>query len=138
MPHSIEDEYRRRIRIGIGNYQALFRHPEYFTRTSWAMRFSYVSHKVIRWVGPHLLFLSLMASVPLGFSGGWWLAWLVLQGFGWFAAWLAYYLSTRVDLSLPLPLKLLAFLFALNWAFAVASLRYILGRYSGSWGRTAR
>ena len=31
-----------------------------------------------------------------------------------------------------------AFLFALNWAFLVASKRYLGGQYSGTWRRTSR
>jgi hypothetical protein len=39
---------------------------------------------------------------------------------------------------LPGVLSIPAFLFALNWAFLVASIRYASGRYSGSWRRTVR
>ena len=63
-PDEIVDEYHRRVRIGIGNYQALFRHPEYILRTSWATRLAYISHKVLRWLTPHLLLAALTASAP--------------------------------------------------------------------------
>src|SRR5690606_32634509 len=49
-PDSITEEFRRRVRIGIGNFQALFRHPEYLLRTSMGTRFAYFSHKVLRWI----------------------------------------------------------------------------------------
>ncbi len=54
-PPGIDDEFRRRVRIGIGNYQAFFRHPEYWCAPTWRRRFTYLSHKVLRWFTPHLL-----------------------------------------------------------------------------------
>jgi hypothetical protein len=39
---------------------------------------------------------------------------------------------------LPGLLRILAFLYALNWAFLVASWRYVRGDYRGSWHRSAR
>lgn len=137
MPETIDDEYHRRIRIGIGNFQALVRSPEYFTRTSWGTKWSYLSHKVLRWLAPHLLLLSLMASLLLGClePRWWWWAGLQTVGLG-LAAW-TYAMLSR-GRRLPSILNLLAFLFALNFAFVVASWRYVTGNYSGSWRRTSR
>lgn len=140
MPDNIDDEYHRRIRIGIGNFQALVRQPDYLTRTSWGTRFAYVSHKVLRWLAPHFILLSLCASaavVTLEPGATPWLAWLFLQSCGLAVAALAYQLTQRSQ-QLPGPIKLLGFVFALNWAFLVASWRYITGQYSGSWRRTVR
>jgi cellulose synthase/poly-beta-1,6-N-acetylglucosamine synthase-like glycosyltransferase len=61
-PEDIHDEYGRRVRIGIGNYQALFEHPEFLMRTGIATRFTYVSHKVLRWIAPHLVIVAMLAS----------------------------------------------------------------------------
>ncbi len=138
MPESIDDEYHRRIRIGIGNFQALVRHPEYLLKTSWGTKLSYVSHKVLRWVSPHLLLMSLVASVVVTSIDHLWLGWAVLQAFGLSCAGVAYWMLGRDAQSLPSPVKLLAFLFALNWAFMVASWRFVSGQYSGSWRRTSR
>lgn len=138
MPESIDDEYHRRIRIGIGNFQALVRHPEYLLKTSWGTKLSYVSHKVLRWVSPHLLLISLAASIVVTSIDHLWLGWAVLQAFGLSCACAAYWMLGRDAQSLPSPVKLLAFLFALNWAFMVASWRFVTGRYSGSWRRTSR
>lgn len=137
MPESIGDEYHRRIRIGIGNFQALVRSPEYLTRTSWGTRWSYVSHKVLRWVAPHLILASLLASVVLAcLQPVWWL-WVLVQSLGLGLAAGAYGLLGK-GARMPSVLNLLAYLFALNWAFVVASWRYVSGSYSGSWLRTSR
>lgn len=138
-PEEIGEEVKRRIRIGIGNFQALVRHPQYLTRTSAATAFAYVSHKVLRWTAPHLLLLALGASVALaaqtGSSG--WALYALGQALAYLAAWAGWQMSSR-GVKLPTLVKLAAFLFALNWAFLVASWRYATGRYAGSWGRTSR
>jgi cellulose synthase/poly-beta-1,6-N-acetylglucosamine synthase-like glycosyltransferase len=137
-PSAISDEYRRRLRIGIGNFQALFRHPEYLWRTSWGTRFAYLSHKVLRWMAPHLLIVGLTASLLLSADPLWRVLFLI-QLAGYAAAILLYLASRPGARALPLgPLRIPAFLFALNWAFLVASFRYATGQYSGSWRRTAR
>lgn len=137
IPTALSDEYHRRVRIGIGNFQALFRHPEYLLRTSWGTRFAYLSHKVLRWTAPHLLLLALGLSAWLGGHSTTWavLAGAQLAAYGLGA--LLYRLS-EAGVAMPGILKLPAYLFALNWAFLVASLRYLSGRYSGSWRRTSR
>lgn len=136
-PPDIDDEYRRRVRIGIGNFQALFRHPEYFTRTGPAAAFAYFSHKVLRWLGPHLLLIGLVASLLSAIDSVAWRVWSMLQLLAYgFAA--AAYLWGRAGRPLHPWAKIPAFLFALNLAFLVASVRYLRGNYSGSWWRTQR
>ncbi|WP_081961002.1 glycosyltransferase family 2 protein [Aquabacterium sp. NJ1] len=137
MPESIGDEYQRRIRIGIGNFQALFRSPRYFLSTSWGTRWAYVSHKVLRWLAPHLLLLSMAASFWLACLSSVWWWWVLLQTLGLAVAVVAYVMQGK-GLGLPSVLNLLAFLFALNFAFIIASWRYVSGSYSGSWRRTSR
>jgi cellulose synthase/poly-beta-1,6-N-acetylglucosamine synthase-like glycosyltransferase len=138
-PEQIGEEVKRRIRIGIGNFQALVRHPQYLTRTSLATAFAYVSHKVLRWTAPHLLLLALAASVTLAVteSSSGWAVYALAQAGSYMLAWAGWRLTTR-GVKLPTLVKLAAFLFALNWAFLVASWRFSTGRASGSWGRTSR
>jgi cellulose synthase/poly-beta-1,6-N-acetylglucosamine synthase-like glycosyltransferase len=136
-PQAIGDEYQRRIRIGIGNFQALVRHPEYLWRSSIGTVFAYVSHKILRWTAPHLLILGLAASLSLAVQSSAWLTFSVLQLAAYGGAAVCYRIS-RSGRSLPSALKLPAFLFALNWAFLVASKRYMAGQYSGSWRSTGR
>ncbi len=136
-PPDIGDEYQRRVRIGIGNFQALVRHPEYLWRSSTGTAFAYLSHKVLRWIAPHLLIVALLASLALAVQSSAWLAFAMLQLFSYALAGVLYQLSNRGH-SLPSALRIPAFLFALNWAFLVASKRYLSGQYSGSWRRSSR
>ncbi len=136
-PDAISDEFHRRVRIGIGNFQALFRHPEYLLCTSLATRFAYVSHKVLRWIAPHLLIAGLLASLVLASQSRLWLCLASLQLAGYAVAGLLYAASLR-GARLPSLLRIPAFLFALNLAFLLGSLRYASGNYRGSWKRTRR
>lgn len=137
MPDEIGDEYKRRVRIGIGNFQALIRHPEYLTMTSWGTKFSYLSHKVARWVAPHAIVLSLFSSIPLAFQNTYWAVWLCLQVFGILFAAACYKLS-NIGRTMPGFLKILAYLFALNFAFLIASWQFATGQYGGAWRRSSR
>ena len=136
-PEAIAEEYNRRVRIGIGNFQALVRHPEYVTRTSWGTSFAYLSHKVFRWIAPHLLLTALLASFVLGLQSEGWLCFALLQLAAYvFAAWL--YRRSQQGGGMPSLLRIAAFLYALNWAFLVASWRFARGDFRGSWARTER
>ncbi|RZL03738.1 MAG: glycosyltransferase family 2 protein [Rubrivivax sp.] len=136
-PQAIAEEYNRRLRIGIGNFQALVRHPEYITRTSLGTSFAYLSHKVLRWTAPHLLLLGLAASCLLAVESTAWVGWTFLQLLAYGSAAVLYQLTQR-QVELPSLLRIVAFLFALNWAFLVASWRFARGNYRGSWRRTER
>lgn len=135
-PDEISEEYHRRVRIGTGNYQALFRHPEYILKTNWPTRFSYLSHKVLRWLTPLFMLIAFIASAWMAFTSQFYFALFALQ--------LATYCTAGVishfKLQSRLP-SLLAFVYyflTLNWAFLVAFIRYLTGHYSGSWRRTMR
>jgi cellulose synthase/poly-beta-1,6-N-acetylglucosamine synthase-like glycosyltransferase len=134
-PPQIRDEFRRRVRIGIGNYQAFFRHPEYLLRTNAMRSFAYFSHKVLRWFTPHLLLLALAVNTLLLEQPFYRALWLLQIG-GYGLCLLLYALESR--LSLPRVLRLAVFLVAMNAAFAVGFCRYVTGQYGGSWKRSAR
>lgn len=135
-PDNISDEYHRRVRIGIGNYQAFFRHPEFLIKTNWATRFAYVSHKVLRWFAPHLMIVALAASAYAAQYSSLYL--------GLFVAQLALYGSAaavrilELDARLPKIARMILLLLTLNFAFLVAFVKYVSGQYSGSWRTTAR
>jgi cellulose synthase/poly-beta-1,6-N-acetylglucosamine synthase-like glycosyltransferase len=136
-PDAIEDEYKRRVRIGIGNFQALVRQPDYLFRTSAGTAFAYLSHKVLRWIAPHLILIGIAASAALASGSASWAWFLGVQLLGLAGGAALYQVSLRGK-RLPGPLRIVAFLYALNWAFLVASWRFARGNYSGSWRRTAR
>lgn len=134
-PHDEASEFHRRVRIGIGNFQALFRHPEYLLRAPWALRFTYLSHKVLRWFTPLWLLCLLIGSGMLREQPVMSLL-FGLQLAGYAAALLVY--LTRRALRWPAAWRGGMLFLVLNAAFVVALLRYASGAYRGSWRRTVR
>ena len=62
---SSADEYKRRVRIGAGNFQAFRRFSKVLSPSFGSRWFTYISHKVLRWHGPHLLLLAFISSLLL-------------------------------------------------------------------------
>lgn len=61
----IEGEFRRRCRIGAGNFQSLSRlWPLLFPTQGW-ISFVFFSHKILRWFCPAFLLLALMSNIWL-------------------------------------------------------------------------
>jgi cellulose synthase/poly-beta-1,6-N-acetylglucosamine synthase-like glycosyltransferase len=134
-PDNIDDEFRRRVRIGIGNYQALFRFPQFLFNVSPQRGLCYLSHKILRWLGPHLLLVMLIASLlsygqPLYRM----LFWAQLLGYGMLLG----VNALRARVRLPRWLGGLLLLAGLNLAFAVAFWRYLCNDMQGQWSRTQR
>jgi cellulose synthase/poly-beta-1,6-N-acetylglucosamine synthase-like glycosyltransferase len=65
VPNLLSEEYRRKVRISTGN----FRNMRYFAREllrPWkGAAFAYISHKVIRWLGPFIILLFMLSNILL-------------------------------------------------------------------------
>lgn len=62
---SFREEFRRRIRIGAGNFQTLFRYAAVLSPRYGVAAYTFFSHKVIRWVFPFLMILAMIANLAL-------------------------------------------------------------------------
>lgn len=62
-------EFARRVRIGAGNYQLLLHCPGALDPRHGIAWLQYVSHKVLRWIAPYLLAMSLGAAAVLAYQG---------------------------------------------------------------------
>jgi len=128
-------EYKRRVRIGMGNYQAFFRmlnalHPKQKWRA-----FTYFSHKVVRWFTPHFMLSLLLINL------------LLLDEFIYqilFGLQVLLYLTTFIvvnfysDRQLPSIIRLPIFLVNMNVALGHGFIKYTVGNSEGTWQRTER
>ncbi len=136
--HEIGEEFKRKLRIGAGNYQNMFRFWRMwfppFSLRAWVL----FSHKVLRWFIPFLLLLSMVSAVVL--------AWMGYGLYLWAAVGMA-----LVFIGLPLLdmflnalgihvliLRNVHYFVAMNAALLLGFLRYLRGIKQGVWQPTKR
>lgn len=127
------DEYKRRVRIGSGNFQAFHRFLPALNPKYGALWFCYLSHKVLRWYTPLLLLVSLIASALLSFESLFYAILFLLQ--------LTVYAFSALNRNRPPrfgPFNLLVFWINMNLALGHGALRYYSGNAKGTWGSTNR
>lgn len=123
-------QFSRRVRIGAGNYQTFFAHPEYLNPRRGFLAFSFFSHRVLRWLVPFLLPAGFLCSVLLSARR----PFAVLA-----AAQSAFYLSAAIGWWLkkearPLRWCSIPFHFcAMNIALFLGLLRFLRGRQTLAW-----
>jgi len=136
----ISEEFRRKKRIAIGNFQNL-RHFKKFLlpwNCGWPTSFAFWSHKGIRWIGPILLILAfvtsgllimksliyLLAAIGLGFS-------LILSGLDWVMAKLYPCFHVKA-------FRFARYFYLMNLAMLMGGIRFCLGVKNSVWEPTRR
>ena len=134
VPDQISTEFRRKTRIGTGNFQNLraFWHLIFTKRYG----FAFMSHKVIRWFGPFLLILALLMNVLLALDSLFYLVLLLLH-LSVYALPLLDYLLKKMSIHIH-PLRLATHFFSMNAALFLGFFRSMGKVRSGVWERTAR
>ncbi|MFN0185529.1 MAG: glycosyltransferase family 2 protein [Aquabacterium sp.] len=134
-PEHIADEFRRRVRIGHGNYQAMVRFAGLMNpRRGW-LAFAFFSHKVLRWMVPHFMLLTLAANLLL-LPQPLYVAALALQIAFYGAAAAGWILSRRGEV--PAALRIPLFFVSMNMGLLMGFVRFLVGGASGVWSRSAR
>ena len=133
------EEFRRKARISVGNFQNLREFRALLWPPWHGAALAFWSHKVLRWLTPHLLLLSLLAN-----------GWLVARGAGWF-----WQVALAGQLGLPLlgllggalrraggppgvGLRFVGHFYYMNLALLMGWWRYVRGQRSAVWRPTAR
>jgi cellulose synthase/poly-beta-1,6-N-acetylglucosamine synthase-like glycosyltransferase len=132
---SLAAEFTRRIRIGMGNYQAFFRLIWIMNPPDGIHIFTYISHKVLRWFVPHLLFTALLTSAVM-YNEMYYAILFWLQICSYTACYMLYVVSQHWNV--PRRFLFPIFIMIMNLAFAIGFLRYLKGSSSGIWQRTLR
>ena len=135
-PDSHIDEFRRRVRIGMGNFQAFTRLLGFLNPlNNWRYFFTYFSHKVLRWVTPHLMVIMFIVSLMLIKEPLFQLV-LVAQLIIYSFCWLAYkYMPIK---KLPRILSLIVFFVSMNTALFIGFVKYLTQKANPAWQRTSR
>lgn len=134
--NNLTDEFRRKIRIATGNFQNLraFSHMLWHPRPG--LSFSFISHKVLRWLGPFFLILAFATHA--------WLAFLSPFYFSLFLLHCALIVVPLPDILLKrlgLHLKLLRFVthfYSMNLAMLIGFFKSLKNIESNVWKPTQR
>lgn len=135
-PLYIDDEFGRRVRIGIGNYQALVYFADLLNPKRGLLALAFFSHKCLRWLVPHLLVLLLVMNFWL--LDQLFFVYLLSAQFVFYAfAALGYFLgkrSSRVPKAFRLPL----FFVSMNLALGIGFVKFLTQPVVWQWARTQR
>lgn len=129
-------EFKRKKRIASGNFQNLNHFKKHLLRPFRAIGFCFLSHKVLRWLGPFWLLGTLVSNVFLARESIFWQLCLFAQ--------ISFYLIPLVDVifgKFNKNLKLMRFIshwLAMNIALFLGFVAYIKGIKSNVWVPTER
>jgi len=133
---AVAGEFRRRVRIGAGNWQALWHCRELLLPWKGFVAVAFWSHKVLRWLTPFLLPPAFVASGFMTMRHPFWQA--------AFAAQICFYGGAAVGGLLsrgrraPGPFRAAYYFLAINTALAIGMIRGMLGLQRPAWQRTVR
>ncbi|MBT3301685.1 MAG: glycosyltransferase [Bacteroidetes bacterium] len=134
--NKIKEEFRRKVRISIGNFQNLFRYWKLIWPLYSGVSFSFVSHKILRWLGPFFLLLLLTSNVMLFQKG----LFFQISLFGQIILLIIPLMDTFLR-SINLHLNLLRFIshfYLMNLALLIGFFKFIKGVKSNIWQPTQR
>ncbi len=79
----IREEYKRKTRISIGNFQNLKHFSGVLIKQTFPLGFVFFSHKVLRWITPFFLIIMFFSALQLAFSGSMFFQWLTTIAMTW-------------------------------------------------------
>jgi len=134
-PERVRDEFHRRVRIGAGDLQALMWTWQLLLPWKGMVALSYLSHKVLRWLGPWLMLVGFAANLGLVHRPFFWLLFsgqLMLYGIAAGAAFVR-----RVPV-LGVAASGMRYFVVLNAALLLGFMRFALGVARPTWDTTPR
>jgi cellulose synthase/poly-beta-1,6-N-acetylglucosamine synthase-like glycosyltransferase len=139
LPPAIHDEWKRRVRIGAGNFQSLGLCRASLSPSSGVFAWIFWSHKVLRWFTPHLMIAGMTLAIAAAAGSQPWLGRLTVLCYLLFGAtaivgWMA---GSRGGRVWQFPRGIL-YLLAMQAALFAGFLRFCRGNLNGRWQRTTR
>lgn len=132
---TLSAQFARRVRIGAGNYQTLFKNLEYLNPFNGFLTFAFISHRLLRWLAPFMLAIAFVCSVGLVAQIRFTL--LVALQCGFYSAALFGYVLKKRGLPVSLLSAPLHFC-SMNLALFLGFVAYVTGRQGVTWTSTPR
>ena len=130
------EEFRRKSRISAGNYQNLFRFGALLFKGRPGVGFCFFSHKVLRWMVPFLVLITLALSAILGLGSTFYLLLALLQLLILFTPVIEHILRKSGIQSIPL--RFISHFVLMNLALMVGFFKFSRGIRNNVWQPTSR
>jgi len=135
VPNQIDEEFRRKVRISSGNYQNMNHFSHLLLKTS-PVSFCFLSHKVIRWIGPFLLLSVLISNVLIASHSTFYHFTLTIQLLLLSVPIFDFFLhKIRVHI---IPLRFVTHFYSMNLALLFGFIKYMKGIKTNVWEPTSR
>lgn len=134
IPDNLAIEFKRKIRIGTGNFQNLRRFRKLLLTHPFG--FPFISHKVIRWFGPFLMIIALCMHILLAFQS-WFFAFLLIPHLGIYTLPVFDFLLKKMNVHVH-KIRMATHFFAMNLALLIGFFKSFTHIKSGAWERTQR
>ncbi|MFW5793529.1 MAG: glycosyltransferase [Bacteroidota bacterium] len=129
-------EYKRKVRISVGNFQNL----KHFASLLWppykGVSFAFFSHKILRWFGPFLIITAFLTNILLASYN---IFYLVLLGIQLLMAASLFidFLLKKFHIHIVL-LRFISHFFTMNMALLEGFLKFVKGEHTNVWQPTKR
>lgn len=133
VPTLSTEEFKRKVRISIGNFQNLFRYKKLLIPFWKGSAFAFWSHKVLRWLTPFFIIISLITSFILAIQSAFFVALFIAQLIG--------ILMPLMDRFLKLefkPFRFISHFYLMNLALLQGFIVFAKGVESNIWQPTKR
>lgn len=134
--NKIEEEFRRKVRISIGNFQNLKRFKKLLFFPFNGLSFSFLSHKILRWFGPIFILLAYFASGILFSHNIYYKLIFISQTSLMLFPFFDYFLK-KVNVNIG-SLRFITHFYMMNIALFVGLIKYLKGVDSNVWKPTER
>ena len=134
--NDLMEEFRRKRRISAGNFQNLGRFSSLLFSRKPGIAFCFLSHKVIRWIVPFLVMISLGISAVPGLHHPFYLVLVLLQILVLFVP-VIDHLLRKIKIHI-IPLRFISHFVLMNLALLAGFFRYMGGIRSNVWQPTRR
>jgi cellulose synthase/poly-beta-1,6-N-acetylglucosamine synthase-like glycosyltransferase len=132
IPDKASEEFKRKIRISIGNFQNLVRFKHLLFPIWSKVAFAFWSHKVLRWLTPFFLIFSFASSIILATYYSFMLVIVIVQVVLFLSPLLSFFkLNSRIT-------NLIIHFYFMNLALLIGFFRYLVGVKSSVWTPTLR
>lgn len=132
VPTKSAEEFKRKVRISIGNFQNLMRYKSLLLGFN-GISFAFWSHKVLRWLTPFLLITAFVSTYFLMFHDSYFKILFLLQLFGFVTPVLDWLLRINIPL-----MRFVSHFYLMNLALLRGFIIYMKGVESNVWQPTKR